>query len=109
VSKLLAKIAPNTTSVQANQVKMPASFKLEQSYPNLQSFNHHRVSSSGGKYVTLKIYDMLGKEIATLVNERKSPGAYRVNFDASGLADGVYFYRLQAGQSTQTRKLMLLR
>jgi hypothetical protein len=57
----------------------------------------------------LKVYDVLGKEVATLVNELKSPGEYSVRFNASRLASGVYYYRLQAGGFSETKKLLLLR
>ncbi|MGH7455164.1 MAG: SBBP repeat-containing protein, partial [bacterium] len=111
VETFVAKIDPTLkTSARLNQDRLPLSFKLEQNYPN--PFNPSTTIAFQvpvASHVTLKIYEMLGKEIATLVNERKSPGAYRVNFDASGLVGGIYFYRLQAGQLTQTRKLMLLR
>ena len=62
--------------------------------------NHH---------VSLKIYDILGNEVATLVNEEKDRGVYTVNFDASHLASGIYFYKLQAGSFTATKKMILLK
>jgi hypothetical protein len=55
------------------------------------------------------VYDLLGKEVATLVNEPLSPGTYERTFNAEGLASGVYLYRIQAGGFMQTRKLVLLR
>ncbi|PJB00354.1 MAG: hypothetical protein CO128_00915, partial [Ignavibacteriales bacterium CG_4_9_14_3_um_filter_30_11] len=64
-------------------------------------------------YVTLKIYDVLGKEITTLVNEEKSIGKYYVNFNAINLTSGIYFYRLTATSSSsffnQTKKMILLK
>ena len=68
-------------------------------------------------FVTLKIYDMLGREIATLVNEEKPIGSYEVEFDAIGLTSGIYFYRLRAGDPesssgqsfVETKKMILLR
>jgi hypothetical protein len=57
----------------------------------------------------LKIYDILGREIRTLVNEQKPAGIYEVQFDAGQLSSGVYFYRLSAGSYIQTKKLMLLK
>jgi hypothetical protein len=59
--------------------------------------------------VKLTVYDLLGHEVAVLVNEQKAPGSYEAKFDAAGLASGVYLYRLQAGNFVQTRKLLLLR
>ena len=85
-------------------------FLLYQNYPN--PFN----SSTKIKYqvakavnVTLKVYDLLGREVAILVNEEKKPGVYEVEFNGSGLSSGVYFYKLNAGDFTQTKKLMLLK
>jgi len=57
----------------------------------------------------LKIYDVLGKEVRTLVNKKQSPGNYQVQFDASGLPSGVYIYRIEAGSFSQSKKMMLLR
>ena len=59
--------------------------------------------------VKLSVFDLLGREVAVLVNERKGPGSYEVKFDGSGLASGVYFYRLQAGDFVQSKKLLLLK
>ncbi len=59
--------------------------------------------------MTLKVYDILGREVAELVNESKAPGSYEVRFDASGLSSGVYFYRLSAGEFSQSRKMLVLK
>ncbi len=59
--------------------------------------------------VTLKVYDILGKEVATLVNEEKDAGYYEVKFDASLLASGVYIYKLQAGDFVSSKKMILLK
>jgi hypothetical protein len=59
--------------------------------------------------ITLKVYDLRGQEMATLVNERKSAGEHRVNFDASRLASGIYFYKLTAGRFSETKKMLLVR
>ena len=85
-------------------------FSLEQNYPN--PFNpattiKYQIAESG--LVTLKVYNLLGQEVATLVNEEKTVGFYRIRFDGSNLASGVYFYRLQAGKFSDVRKLLLLK
>jgi sugar lactone lactonase YvrE len=89
---------------------IPESFVLFQNYPN--PFNPSTVISyqiaSTGK-VSLKVYDILGREVATLVNDMKAAGNYTATFNASKLPSGVYFYRLQAGTFTQTKKLVLLK
>jgi flagellar hook assembly protein FlgD len=59
--------------------------------------------------VTLKVYDILGTEIATLVNENLSAGEYEVKFDGNGLSTGIYFYRLQIGNFTETKKMLFLK
>jgi hypothetical protein len=59
--------------------------------------------------VSLKVYDVLGNEVATLVNEEKPAGSYEVKFDASGLTSGIYFYKLQAGSLVDTKKMILMK
>jgi hypothetical protein len=91
-------------------LNLPQSFSLQQNYPN--PFNpttsiKYQVSSISN--VSLKVYDVLGTEIATLVNENKPAGNYDVTFNASSLASGVYFYKLQAGSFTETKKMIILR
>lgn len=97
------------TNVES-QPSVPTQFILYQNYPN--PFNPATVISyqlpvSGN--VTLKVYDVLGNEIATLVNEEKSAGVYDVDFDGSGLSSGIYFYKLHAGNFTKTNKMILLK
>ncbi len=97
------------TSVKKG-TQLPASFALFQNYPN--PFNPTTTISyelSANSYVTLQVYDVLGREVATLMNERENAGSHNVRFDASKLPSGVYFYRLQAGSHTATKKLLLLK
>lgn len=89
---------------------IPTSYDLAQNYPN--PFNpsttiRYQLPQDG--IVTLKIYDVLGSEIATLVNEEKVAGKYEVNFNASSLASGVYIYKIQAGEFVSSKKMMLLK
>lgn len=92
---------------------LPSEFMLAQNYPN--PFNPStKIAFSipvgtGHAPSLLKVYDVLGREVATLVNEVKAPGHYEVTWDAEGLASGVYFYKLQADNFAQTKKLLLLR
>ncbi len=86
------------------------SFRLEQNYPN--PFNPTtgiRFQVPGVSDVKLTVYDILGREVAVLVNERKAVGTYEVKFDGTGLASGAYFYRLTAGSFVQTKRLLFLR
>jgi predicted GH43/DUF377 family glycosyl hydrolase len=98
------------TAISDKQQEVPQHFTLSQNYPN--PFNPTTVVSFQlpvASNVKLNVYDVLGREVATLVNERKMPGTYEVKFDGSNLASGVYFYRLQAGDFTQTKRLLLLK
>ena len=93
-----------------NELHLPAEFALKQNYPN--PFNpsttiHYEVPVAVS--VTLTVYDITGREVATLVNENLQAGRYESTFDANGLASGVYFYKLQTSNFTDTKKLLLLR
>ncbi|MEP0861174.1 MAG: T9SS type A sorting domain-containing protein [Ignavibacterium sp.] len=85
-------------------------YSLEQNYPN--PFNPStKISwqSPVGGHQTLKVYDVLGNEVATLIDEEKSAGFYEIEFNASQLASGIYFYRLKAGSFVETKKMVLLK
>lgn len=91
-------------------VKVPNKFELSQNYPN--PFNPTTTISyeiAKETIVSLKVYDVIGNEIATLVNETKPAGSYQVVFDAANLSNGVYFYKIQAGNFTATKKLILMK
>jgi phosphatidylserine/phosphatidylglycerophosphate/cardiolipin synthase-like enzyme len=100
-------------SVQEIAAGRPASYTLEQNYPNpfnpTTNIRFSVASVSAPQIVTLKVFDILGREVATLVHEPMKSGTYKVEFNASNLASGVYFYRMQAGQFSATKKLMLVR
>jgi N-acetylneuraminic acid mutarotase len=90
--------------------EFPRNFMLEQNYPN--PFNPTtviRYQLPASVSVTLTVYDLLGREVTTLVNERMNGGIHEVTFDGSGLSSGVYFYRLSAGDFLQTKRLMILK
>jgi hypothetical protein len=89
---------------------IPLDYSLKQNYPN--PFNPSTVISwqlPVGSHQTLKIYDVLGNEAATLVDEFREAGRYETTFDASTLSSGIYFYRLQAGSFVETKKMLLLK
>jgi hypothetical protein len=93
-----------------NFSELPASFKLNQNYPN--PFNPSTTISfemPKADLVELKVFDMLGREVANLVSGLKQPGVYRIDFDASGLSSGVYVYRLKAGDFVESKKMTLLK
>jgi cyanophycinase len=89
---------------------VPARFALDDNYPNpFNAETNIRYQISDIRYLRLAVYDLLGREVAVLVDEKKQPGSYEVKFDAPGLASGVYVCRMEAGQFVQARKLLLLR
>lgn len=100
-----------------NETAIPSRFMLEQNYPN--PFNpitkiQYSVPktdeySASEPLVQLRVYDMLGNAIATLVNEQKPAGIYEINFNGVGLTSGIYFYRLTAGSFLETKKMILMK
>ncbi len=100
----------NQIITTTNEQTSPRGFTLSQNYPN--PFNPvTRIMYSVGihGHTSLRVFDLLGREVATLVNEEMQPGSYERVFDASGLASGVYMYRMTAGDFAQTRTLLLVR
>ena len=107
---VLAKSTPVVSVNDQIPAPMPTSYSLKQNFPN--PFNPTTVISyqlSANSFVMLKVFDVLGREIATLVNERQEPGSCRVTWNASSFPSGVYFYRLQVGGFAQTNKMLLIR
>jgi hypothetical protein len=89
---------------------IPTEFALYQNYPN--PFNPStliKYDVPEQSFVSIKVYDLLGEELSTLVNEKKSAGSYNVNFDAGLLSSGFYIYTIKAGDFTSTRKMMLVK
>ena len=106
---LLCDYAQDITDIE--EMSNPISnFYLEQNFPN--PFNPSTTISwqlAEGSDATLKVYDILGREIATLVNEYKSAGKYETEFNATNLPSGVYFYQLKAGEFISAKKMILLK
>ena len=110
------KIIDNILSVEPNK-DIIQEYRLFNNYPNpfnpnttiRYSIPVETLHATSLQYVTLKIYDILGREISSLVNEEKAPGNYEVKFDGSNLSSGVYFYRLQAGTFSETKKFVLMK
>jgi len=99
-----------TITDSENENISPAEFVLHQNYPN--PFNPSTTiswQSPVGSHQTLKVYDLMGREVATLVDEYKPAGSYEINFDASSLPSGIYFYILTSGEFSATKKLVLLK
>lgn len=104
-----------TTGVE-NEEPLEKNFSISQNYPNpfnpITNIKFSIPNSRHGgqaQFTILKVYDVLGREVKTLINESLAPGAYEVKFNGSELPSGVYFYRLTSGNHTQTRKMMLLK
>jgi len=106
----------SSTSISGDEEVKPNVFWLSQNYPN--PFNPSTVirfeisnveATRRVVFTTLKVYDVLGNEVATLVDEEKPAGNYEMDFDASKLSSGIYFYQLVAGSFTKTKKMVLLK
>lgn len=101
---------PPDGSASNSKPAIPSKYELDQNYPNpfnpVTNFTFQLPQES---YVILKVFNVLGNEVASMVNERKEAGLHTVQWDAGKLASGVYFYRLQAGNYVNIKKLVLLR
>lgn len=98
------------SEVEEAASELPRQFTLEQNYPNpFNPATEVRFNISEVSHVTLKVFDLLGREVATLVNEDLKAGLYKTKFDAGALASGMYFYRLTSGAFSETKKMLLLR
>jgi hypothetical protein len=100
----------SATAVDENSTNVPDQFELKQNYPN--PFNptttiEYQIPNQS--HVVLKVYDVLGNQVAVLVNKDEPAGKYNINFNASKLSSGVYFYRINTGNFIQTKKFMVLK
>ncbi len=99
-----------SNEITVNVKNLPVEYSLSQNYPN--PFNPStkiKYSLSENTHVILKIYDVLGKEIKTLIDEEKTAGNYSINFDAGNFSSGTYFYTINAGEFIQTKKMVLIK
>ncbi|MBK7499508.1 MAG: T9SS type A sorting domain-containing protein [Ignavibacteriales bacterium] len=97
---------------EENNFTQPKEFLLQQNYPNpFNPSTNIQYAISSTQFVTLKVYDLLGREVATLVNEEKPAGSYNAQFTMNNvqLSSGIYFYKLQAGDFVETKKMILLK
>ncbi len=100
----------NPSGINLANNEVPSGYKLEQNYPNpFNPTTNINFSISSASNVSLKVYDAMGREVSTLVNEFKNTGNYSYEFNASDFASGIYYYTLTAGNFTQTKKLTLLK
>lgn len=110
VDSAVARFNATFTSVRPVASSIPEAFQLQQNYPN--PFNPATVIDfqiSQAAQARLSVYDLLGREVAVLVNEGLTPGTYRVTFDGQAVASGTYYYRLVAGSFAETRRMMLIK
>jgi endo-1,4-beta-xylanase len=103
-------VKDNPVSVSETAPGLPSAYELEQNYPNpFNPTTNIRYSIPAACKVTLKVFDILGREVQTLVDAMQTPGTYTVTLNAENLATGAYFYRINAGDYSQTKRLMLLK
>ena len=103
-------IKDEVLGVQVVDNVKPASYVLEQNYPNpFNPTTNIKFALTNAGFTTLKVYDMLGREVATLVNENLAAGTYNVNFDAANLTTGIYVYELRSGSVKLSKKMMLVK
>ena len=114
LQSLLKRVLEQFELIPPNDVKdefsLVADFELFQNYPN--PFNPGtsiKYAVNSAQFITLKVYDLLGNEIATLANEEKPAGIYEVEFTGKQLPSGIYFYQLKAGSFTITKKMVLIK
>ena len=99
-----------TTGIKPVVNTIPSQFELKQNYPNpFNPVTSIKYTLPKASFVSLKVYDILGKEITTLVNEQLNPGAYEITFDGSNVSSGIYFYQLKSGDFTETKRLVLVK
>ena len=110
VGERVYKYSTISVGLNLSSSEIPSHFNLFQNYPN--PFNpvtnlEFGIAKLG--FVSLKVFDVLGKEVVTLVNEKLSPGVYESKFDGSSLSSGIYFYKLEAGDFIETKRMILIR
>jgi hypothetical protein len=90
--------------------EIPSEFKLYQNYPNpFNPSTNIKYQITNNKLTTIKVFDILGKEIETLVNEKQSPGIYEVTFDGNNLPSGIYYYTIRSGDFMDTKKMVMVK
>ena len=120
MDNILYRLTNSFVGIRNLGTNIPNSYTLSQNFPNpfnpmtkikfdLPSYGFPIGAFGNDKSVVLKVYDILGKEIQTLVNQQLQPGSYEVTFDGNNFSTGVYYYRLSAGTFTETKKMMLIK
>ena len=100
----------NANGTTENSSEIPTEFSLAQNYPNpFNPVTNLGFGISNLEFVSLKVYDIAGKEVAVLVNEKLAPGRYEIKFDGSNFASGVYFYKITAGNFSAVKRMFLIK
>lgn len=103
------------TDIEANDITLPQEFSLEQNYPNpfnpktIIEYSVPNVVVNNASPLQLRVYDILGREVKVLVNKYQQPGNYKIEFDASGLTSGMYFYKIDVGDYSKVKKMLLIK
>lgn len=98
------------SNIGSDPSNLPANYQLSQNFPNpFNPTTDIKFEIPNNEFVTLKVYDKLGREVQTLVNEFKQAGSYKVSFNATSLSSGIYFYKIQSGSFSETKKMMLIK
>ena len=109
-NNLVLNIKTGPVGINLISSEIPGEFKLENNYPN--PFNPEttiKYQLPKSAFVSIKLYDITGREVSTLVNEQHNAGYYDYSFNASHLASGVYFYRIQAGEFSDIKRMVLVK
>ncbi|MDY0083183.1 MAG: T9SS type A sorting domain-containing protein [Ignavibacteriaceae bacterium] len=117
---MVTRLTQNPTGVEVSNSEVPADFVLHQNYPNpfnpstkikftIPQTDNPLLGAARGGFVTLKVYDILGNKVATLLDEYKPAGSYEVDFMADGLTSGVYFYTLRVGSFVAAKKMLIIK
>lgn len=105
-----SRLICSTVGIQGNGNEVPQIYSLEQNYPNpFNPVTNIKFSIPNAGVVKLVVYDIMGREVSTIVNQHLNAGQYTADFDAAGLASGIYFYTITAGDFTSTKKMMLVK
>ncbi len=106
----ILQLVTNIIGIDPTGTNVPAKYSLQQNYPNpFNPSTNIKYALPKSSYVTLKIYDMLGRVVKTVVNSYQNTGSYIDHVDVSGLASGIYFYTIMAGDFTETKKMVLIK
>jgi len=110
VKTIPVKLTVGVVGIENNVTGIPTEFSLAQNYPNpFNPTTNISFAIPTESFVSIKIYDILGKEVSKIVNETKQAGYYNFNFDATSLSSGMYFYKIEAGNFVQTKRMLLMK